>query len=76
MYFLSPASSQLRDLYVRMSVPDSIGNPLNANPLNDDTAELRLKRLLQRYEALSSAPGVIVWVIDAALRPVATNDAW
>ena len=76
MYFLSPASSQLRDLYVRMSVPDSIGNPLNGNPLNDDTAELRLKRLLQRYEALSSAPGVIVWVIDAALRPVASNDAW
>ena len=40
------------------------------------TDELRLKRVAQRYEALSSPPGVIVWVIDAELRPVSANLAW
>jgi PAS domain S-box-containing protein len=49
---------------------------LNSTPNPLETDELRTRRLLERYEALSTAPGVVVWVIDAGLRPVSSNIAW
>jgi PAS domain S-box-containing protein len=49
---------------------------LNSTHNLPDTAELKARRLLERYEALSTAPGVVVWVIDAGLRPVSANAAW
>lgn len=49
---------------------------LKNNPDSPATAELRTGRLLERYEALSSLPGVVVWVIDRDLRPVAANAGW
>jgi PAS domain S-box-containing protein len=50
---------------------------LNNTPESSASAELRATaRPLERYEALSSLPGVVVWVIDRDLRPVAANSAW
>jgi PAS domain S-box-containing protein len=36
----------------------------------------RLRREALRYEALLTADGTIIWVVDADLRPTGTSDAW
>jgi PAS domain S-box-containing protein len=36
----------------------------------------RLQREARRYEALTAAEGIIVWVIDPELRPTGRNEAW
>ena len=37
---------------------------------------LRIQREARRYEALISAEGSIVWVLDTELRPTGRNHAW
>ena len=47
-----------------------------ANSAESETDQQRLKREARRYEALISAEGSIVWVVDPQLRPTGRNVPW
>ena len=50
--------------------------PLVTNSTEGGIDARRIQREARRYEALISAEGSIVWVLDPELRPTGRNQAW
>lgn len=57
-------------------VPPTVQSLSSSTEPGRDPVDGRLQREARRYEALISAEGVIVWVIDPELRPTGRNHGW